>query len=247
MAEKNYNRNRDEVHLEDVVEVGSRVSWGAILAGAVMAMAVGFITTLIGQTLGLSLSDRASTDSLGLGAVVWTIFSSILALFVGGWVTSQCVVGETKTDSVVHGIIMWGVTLAMVLWGTGSGIHPNFTAMMPVTSIAGVTTEPGNRESFQATSATGIPQENALAVTRPNNAATNYQDSSRGNAPQPQHSGEADRRATRATLWTLVNAILSIVAAVGGAFVGAGPTFRLLPLHVAQRHSSARGTVPGGA
>src|SRR4051812_32116578 len=92
-------------------------SVGAILAGAVMAMAVGFIMTLLGQVLGLSLSDRASTDSLGLGAVIWTILSSILALFVGGWVTSECVVGETKTESVVHGIIMWGVTLAMVLFG----------------------------------------------------------------------------------------------------------------------------------
>jgi len=254
MAERDNRREREDVHLEDVVEVGSRVSWGAVLAGAGMAMAVGFVLTLFGQAIGISISDRASRDSLGLSAVVWTLFTSILALFVGGWVTSQCVVGETKTESVVHGIIMWGVTLAMALWGTGSAIRSNFMAMMPIASIAGVTTEPGDRQAFQGTSAASIPQDNAPRALVPNTGNWTDQNNlgnrsyATSNAGDPRRSNaNADQATTRASWWTLANAVLSIVAAVGGAFVGAGPTFRLLPLHITHRHFSGRGAVPGGA
>jgi len=253
MADKDNMHEREDVHLEDVVEVGSRVSWSAILAGAVMAMAVGFVLALLGQAIGISVSDRASRDSLGLGGLIWTLISSVLALFIGGWITSQCVVGETKTEAVVHGIIMWGVTVAMVLWGTGSGIRSSFTAMMPVASIAGVTTEPGDRQSFQATSAAIVPQDNAQRAVEPR-GVTGTRDANGNVADNRAYAGgatrsaaHADPAAARASWWTLANAVLSIVAALGGAFVGAGPTFRLLPLHVAHRPISARGAVPGGA
>jgi hypothetical protein len=272
MADSNYgdssHSRREAVHLEDVVEVGSRISWGAILAGAVMALAVCFVLNLLGQAVGISLADRMSSDRLGTMAAIWAMVTSILGLFVGGWVTSQCVVGETKTESIVHGIIMWGVALAFMLWGTSSGINANFTGMMKVASIAGVTTEPGTNQSFHSTSSAAVPQEHAQDLvhsrqaddraTAPNanedrrddqraaagaaatnNAAANHTDGHRAN--------DADRAAARATWWTLANTVLSILAAIGGAFAGAGPTFRLIPLHVTHRQFSSRGAMPGGA
>ena len=38
-----------------------------------------------------------------------------------------------------------------------------------------------------------------------------------------------------------------IAAAIGGALMGAGPTFRLLPLHVGHRHIEIRSPMRGGA
>jgi len=256
VADRDNTNRREEVHLEDVVEVGSRVSWAAILAGAVMSLAVCFVLQLFGQAIGISVMDRASSDTLGLWAALWAVVTSMTGLFIGGWVTSQCVVGETKTESVVHGVIMWGVALAMMLWGTASGISSNFTAMMQVASIAGVTTEPGSRQNFEGVSATTVPQDLAPRVSQPGDSPSartasdgindnGARDSQRANGRQ--YRGHADRTTTRATWWTLATTVLSILAAVGGSFIGAGPEFRLLPLHVTHRQYSGRGAAASGA
>jgi len=253
VAESDYTNRREEVRLEDVVEVGSRVSWAAILAGAVMSLAVCFVLQLLGQAIGISLSDRTTAGTLGLWAAIWAIVTSIAGLFIGGWITSQCVVGETKTESVVHGIIMWGVALAMMLWGTASGVSSNFTGMMQVASIAGVTTEPGTRQSFSGASASSVPQDFAQRVSQPGEPTSIAQPGNIGGATEnqysnsTQHRASADRSTTRATWWTLATTVLSILAAVAGSFVGAGPEFRLLPLHVTHRQFSGRGAAASGA
>jgi len=234
-----------------------------------MALATCFVLMLLGQAIGISASDQVSRDTLSLWAAIWAVVTSMVGLFVGGWVTSQCVVGETKIESVVHGVIMWGMALAMMLWGTASGISPNFTAMMQVASIAGVTTEPGTRHGFQSSHAAPIPQEYGERVaTAPRDDAGDDRgdrvamaprnDTGNGaqrgaaaprdnNVNNGSRRAEADRVATRATWWTLATTLVSIAAAVGGALLGAGPEFRLLPLHVTHRHFSGRGAVPGGA
>jgi hypothetical protein len=242
MADK--NSTRDRVSMEDVVEVGSRVSWGAILAGAVMAMAISFVFTLIGQAIGVTVSDRTSSNSLGFAAALWTIITATAALFVGGWITSQCIVGETKAESVVHGIIMWGVAFAMLMWGTASGVRSNFTAMMQVANMAGVI-ESGDRHSLSADGTAAIPQENADHVAQSTETGADRRQSDVEAPAGTRIGADADRAATRATWWTLATTLLSVAAAVAGALVGAGPTFRLLPIHVTHRHFSSRSAATG--
>jgi hypothetical protein len=62
-----------------------------------------------------------------------------------------------------------------------------------------------------------------------------------------QDPTRANRATIQATWWTLATTVLSIAASIAGAFVGAGPTFRLLPLHVSHRQTSGRGAVSGAA
>ena len=76
---------------EDLVPVRSRVSWGAIFAGAVLALAVYLILTLLGGAIGLTVSDNVRTDTLKTGGAIWAILATAIALFVGGWVTTQCI------------------------------------------------------------------------------------------------------------------------------------------------------------
>src|SRR6186997_728014 len=87
-----------EVGVEDVLPLRSRVSWGAIFAGAVMALAVYLVFTLLGGAIGLSVSNDTDSETLSNGAAVWAVVTTIIALFVGGWVTSQCTVGENKME-----------------------------------------------------------------------------------------------------------------------------------------------------
>src|SRR5947209_1860267 len=119
---------------------------------------------------------------------------------------------------------MWGLALAMMLWGTASGISSNFTGMMQVASVAGVTTEPGTRQNFSGSSATSIPQDFAQRVAQPGDAASAKPSAGNGttgvadnqfSGGRQQHAN-SDRTTTRATWWTLATTVLSILAAVAG-------------------------------
>jgi hypothetical protein len=87
----------------------------------------------------------------------------------------------------------------------------------------------------------GVSQEEIDQWT--NQAAAEAQD------PEAQAiaAEETQEAATHATWWTLAGTVLSMIAAVAGALVGAGPTFRLLPLHVTHRHFETRSGTPSGA
>src|SRR5436190_14527572 len=69
----------------------ARISWGAICAGAVVALATQLVLTLIGGAIGLATLSPATGQSpsgtaLGLGAAIWLVISSLISLFVAGYV-----------------------------------------------------------------------------------------------------------------------------------------------------------------
>ena len=233
MADKNRNRDQ-EVKLEDVMEVGSRVSWAAILAGAVMALAIMLVMGLLGTAIGLTSSDSVDRETLGIGAAVWAVVTMLIAWFVGGFITSQCVVGETKTESAVHGIIMWGAALAMLLWLAASGINFGVSTTMDVANVSANTDDAQWQRMARAA---GVSEEQldewSAAAADPQNQAAAAE--------------ETQEAATHATWWTLAGTVLSMIAAIAGAIVGAGPTFRLLPVHVHHRHNETSRAMPGGA
>lgn len=231
MATHVKNREGEDIRMEDVVEVGSRVSWGAILAGAVMALAVGFVLSLLGGAVGLSFADQADNETISYGAAIWAVVTTLVSLFVGGWITSQCVVGETKTESVVHGIIMWGVVLAMLLYLTASGIGSGFNSMLQVANMGANASQNFSQEQMNSMARQmGFTQEQI----------DEQMASARATANDPQARAEMQETAMQATWWTFGGTVLSMIAAMGGAMVGAGPTFRLLPLHVTHRHFESR-------
>jgi len=125
------------VQAEDVVPVRTRVSWGAIFAGAALAFTVYFVLSLLGTAVGLSVRDQMTNDSLGVGALVWAVASLIVALFAGGYVTSHCTVGETHWEAAVHGIIMWGVLFVAIVWIAAGTARTGFSAL---SAFANVTT-----------------------------------------------------------------------------------------------------------
>ncbi|MEX2121758.1 MAG: hypothetical protein WD847_19395 [Pirellulales bacterium] len=209
---------------EDLVPVRSRLSWGAIIAGAVLALAVYLVLTLLGGAIGLTISDNVRTDSLKTGGAIWAILATAIALFVGGWVTTQCTVGENKAEAVVHGVIMWGVVLAMLLWLTATGVRAGFNAMVGMAYVGSNAARNTSTEDWEAAARrSGVPQ--ATINDWRQKAADAPAETRRGVDPANQQA--AVETATQATWWTLLGTLLSMAAAVAGAMVGAGPTFRL--------------------
>lgn len=219
------------VGVEDLLPVRSRVGWGAIFAGAVVALALYLVLTLLGSAIGLMVSDNVESGTMATGAAIWAIIATVGALFLGGFVTSQCTVGESKTEAVVHGVIMWGVVLFMILWMVSMGMRAGFGAMWGVASFTNTASQDATAEDWQAAAQrSGVSQEQInewkqTATSAPANIVEAVQD--------PANQEAAAEYATQASWYTLLGTVLSMGAAIGGALVGAGPSFQLLASRVA--------------
>jgi hypothetical protein len=207
------------VQAQDLVAVRSRVSWGAIFAGAVTALAVYLLFSTLGVAVGFSVSDSVGDRELGIGATIWAIAAMLISLFLGGWVSSQCSVGENRQEAVVYGIIVWGVMFAMLLWLMAGGIRIGFNAVMGVMN-APAAGAMASRLSDDELRAAGFTQEQVDSLRgqfeRLRARAQNLPNEMRAAAQSPNTSAAA--------WWTFAGIALSMLASIGGALAGSGPT-----------------------
>ena len=103
----------------------ARISWGAIFAGAVVALATQLVLTLIGAAVGLatlnpSTGQNPTGTTFGIGAAIWLVISSLVSLFVGGYVAGR--LGGTF-NGWLHGLATWATvtTLTILLLTTAAG------------------------------------------------------------------------------------------------------------------------------
>ena len=109
-------------------EAHSAVSWGAVLAGAVAALAVSFILVALAGGFALRLptpwpgapgTATAFTPTLGAGMMVVQVLSSGLGGYLAGRLRTKWVAvhgHETHFRDTAHGLITWAVsTLAGVV------------------------------------------------------------------------------------------------------------------------------------
>lgn len=100
-----------------------RISWGAVFAGLAVAAATHLIMTVLGIAVGSTLWDRGDQlESLGIGAVIWTFLTLLVALFSGGVTTGRLAGLLNRRDAVLHGIVLWSVFTMLMLWTVSSGI-----------------------------------------------------------------------------------------------------------------------------
>ncbi|MEH3107072.1 MAG: hypothetical protein PGN09_07200 [Sphingomonas fennica] len=98
-----------------------RLSWGAIFAGVVIAIAVQVVLGILGTGIGLSMVDpvEGSTPGaagFGIGAGIYWLLTTIVALGAGGYAAARVSGAVDRFDSIVHGLVVWGVTLIVTLY-----------------------------------------------------------------------------------------------------------------------------------
>ncbi len=125
----------------DLLAVKSRVSWGAIAAGAMVSLAIYFLLTLTGIAIGLEAATRRPDQVTGLALALYSILTLLISMFFGGWATSRLAVGETKLEAVLYGVILWGVLFVGMLWLVSTGVRVGFGAILGVASGAVVVTD----------------------------------------------------------------------------------------------------------
>ena len=199
--------------VEDVLSVGTRVSWSAILAGTVLAMGIYFLLASLGAAVGLSAHSRMDPTALRTGAIGWAFATTLVALFIGGLVSSLFTVGENRVEAVMSGIIVWSLVFASFLLLGTAGIHGGFQAMQ------GIAAESARTGSWEAgAKAAGVSTEQINEWTR-RQAGTDPE------ARNPQVTAEA---ATRIGWYAFAGTWLSMIAAAAGGCAGAGPRFRIV-------------------
>ena len=117
--------------------VRSRISWGAILAGAAVALAIYALLMALGVAVGMSVSDDVDRTTLGTSAGVWGFISLLVALFAGGWVTTQVTTGESRTEAILYGVVLWATTSVLLIWITTNGARVGIDATRAVQSMTG--------------------------------------------------------------------------------------------------------------
>ncbi|MBD1916981.1 MULTISPECIES: hypothetical protein [Cyanophyceae] len=107
------------------------VRWGPIFAGLVVAIASQLVLTALGAAVGLTNiagSDAAQSNAGDVGTAVgiWSIISLLIALFLGGYVTSRACGPMNRKTALLNGAILWATTLAVSAWLLSSGVAGAF-------------------------------------------------------------------------------------------------------------------------
>jgi hypothetical protein len=220
----------------------ARISWGAIFAGAIIALATQLVLTLIGTAIGLATlnpttSQNPSGATLGIGAGVWLVISSLVSLFLGGYVAGRP--GGTF-NGWLHGLATWAaVTMLTILLlttaaggliGTASGLA-NF-AVSNSDRISRTQLPPAVQQQ--------IDQLTAQARQNADQTAAQAQQTT----PE-QKAAEARQVAERATkggaVGTGAAALGLILGALAAAFGGkSGERYPVREVFVDDRSTSAR-------
>ena len=215
---------------EDVLPVKSRVSWSAITAGAVIALAMYFLFTLLAAATGLSVSDKVSTGTLKSGAAVFAVLITVVTLFTGGYVASRLTAGEDKVEGTMYGILVWGTTFAVLMLLVAGSVRGGYNALVGLaTAGQSVADRTPQGDLEDAARRAGYPQERIDEWKR---KAQDAPAAVKEAAEQPENREAAASAATKASWYAFFGAWISMMAAAAGGFLGSGPAFQLYAVRI---------------
>lgn len=228
----------------DLIGVRSRVSWGAIAAGAMVSLTIYIVLTMVGVALGIELAVRGASDQVGAGAAIYSIVVLLLAMFFGGWATSRLAVGESKLEAVLYGLILWGVLFMGMVWLLTLGMRTGFGALFGTAS--GVYATSGGRIDYDRVAAdlkrAGIDDATV-------DKYRSYYDRIRNSPAEAADVGRelggdaaAQQAARQASWWSVAGILVSLATVIVGSLVGSGELLQPVPILGVRRAPRARGT-----
>jgi hypothetical protein len=102
-----------------------RVRWSAVFAGLFVSMGTQIMLGLLGVAIGITAVDpRAPNPLAGFGpsAGIWTAFTALLSLFVGGYAAAKLGGVIHRGDGVLSGTLTWATSLVLALWMALAGV-----------------------------------------------------------------------------------------------------------------------------
>ncbi|GAN77322.1 hypothetical protein [Acidisphaera rubrifaciens] len=146
-----------------------RVSWPAIFAGVVLAVAVEAALGMLGAGIGLGLAAPAQNPdaaTLGTGGAIWALASTVIALLAGSYAAARLAGIPTRFDGVLHGLVIWAVTLLFTAWlltsAIGGVVGGAFSLLGHTLSSAGATAGSAVSAVLPHDAASALPNAHAL-------------------------------------------------------------------------------------
>jgi Protein of unknown function (DUF2795) len=141
----------------------SRISWGAVIAGAIVAAATSLLLSLLGAAFGggsvgdLQAAARGEANAAGLGVAIWAIIDLFLSMAFGGYVASRLSGTHSHLDGELHGITMWALATLLGVLGfagalagaiAGMGFNPGPAIIGPTASQSVPAAPEANPQQF---------------------------------------------------------------------------------------------------
>jgi hypothetical protein len=103
---------------------GMKVSWGGVFGGVLVAVGLLLLLAALGMAIGISAVQPGETEpsTLGTGAGIWAAVSLLLALFIGGMVSTRIGAIWDGTTGFFEGALVWVVSVLLMLYLATSGI-----------------------------------------------------------------------------------------------------------------------------
>ena len=126
----------------------ARFTWGAVFAGVVVAVSVQLLLGILGAGIGLTMVDPVEGTTpgaagFGIGAGIYWLVTTVLALGAGGYAAARVAGVVERFDALIHGLVVWGVTLILTLYlltsAVGGIIGGAFRTVGAVAGAAGST------------------------------------------------------------------------------------------------------------
>lgn len=120
MTDKHYSTAKHDVTVYPDGTPVRRVSWGAILAGTLIALMTLLLINLVLLGTGLQTIDPATEanpfSGLATGSLIGIIVADVIALFLGGWVAGRLAGNPRTLEGALHGILTWGLLTLLTFW-----------------------------------------------------------------------------------------------------------------------------------
>jgi hypothetical protein len=119
---------------------GPRVRWGGVMSGFFIAVGVLMVMGALGLAIGVTaLGDprQATGDTasgLGIGAGVWAFITLLVALFLGGMVSTKVTDRPDRPGAVMHGALVWVLVFLFATWMIASGISLGLSGLFGAVS-----------------------------------------------------------------------------------------------------------------
>lgn len=193
-----------KVRPRDVSSVGSRVSWGAVIAGVVVAMAMYITFSLLAVAVGVTTIDNVGHTTFTVTGAIIAAVILLGSLFMGGFVAARTTVGEQPGEAMTYGILVWGATLLLLLVG---GLNAGMGYLSGVGQFGPSDTRTVNPAE--------VRQQLGLTPEQFNKYEAMATRQSVATSP------------AEAAWWTFGGVALSLIAAIAGGAYGAGPSMVL--------------------
>jgi hypothetical protein len=221
-----------------VIRARGPVDWGAILAGATLATALGLVLLAFGASLGLSVSSPYEGEGLSpvayaVAAGLYLLWVQLLCFSFGGYVAAR--LRQRVGDANEHEVDVRDGLHGLLVWGTGV-IAAAIIAFASVGGVTAATRTADTRGDVMASVA-------AVASERLAEGAA----AEKTQTPEAATASATERRAEVARKLTIISAFITAASLLAGAvaaffFAGVGGRHRdentVVPLFALRKHSA---------